>query len=83
MVHRKKWGFGIPIDKWFVGKRGKDRLASLLDADSPLNTVLDGKKIERRLSGYRGTMYEANILWTLLSLKVWMELFLKRTQWAS
>lgn len=79
-VRRQKGGFGIPLSRWFKGPQGRERMSSLISTESPLSSIMDRKKIAALISGYDGTMAEADILWTLLSLKVWMDVFCNRSR---
>ncbi len=79
-VRRQKGGFGIPLSRWFKGPQGRERLGSLVSAGSPLSSIMDSKKVAALVSGFDGTMAAADNLWTLLSLKVWMDVFCNRSR---
>lgn len=75
MVHRRKQGFGIPLAEWLRRGGGLERVKDLSAADSPLRHVLDGKKVSTLVEDFQGNPRHADMLWTLLSLRVWMDLF--------
>ncbi len=72
-VLRRKWGFGLPLDRWFKSAVGQDRLESIKTTDFGFmaTTALQGLRAENL------TMSQANLVWTTLALKVWMGVFLK------
>lgn len=78
-VHRGKWGFGLPLNTWLSRPEGTHRLRSLISADSPLHAVVDMKTVRDAVHGLSRDSEDANTLWTLLSLKVWMDVFYKGT----
>lgn len=80
LVRRQKGGFGIPLHRWFTRPEGLDRMGSLLSASSPLSSIMDRRQVGDLVSGFDGTMSAADNLWTLLSLKVWMEVFCNRSR---
>jgi asparagine synthase (glutamine-hydrolysing) len=79
-VRRQKGGFGIPLSRWFQRPQGRERLSSLTSEESPLLSVMDSNKIAALVSGFDGTLAAADTLWTLLSLKVWMDVFCNRSR---
>lgn len=79
-VRRQKGGFGIPLHTWFATREGSARLGSLASPESPLSSVMDRRKVGELVTGFNGTMATADTLWTLLSLKVWMEVFCNRSR---
>jgi len=77
-VYRQKKGFGIPIKHWFGGPTGAQRLRSLTEAGSTLGDVIDMRTASSLLANFSGTREQADIAWTLLSLKLWLDIFLHR-----
>ena len=75
MARRQKQGFGIPLQSWLKKQGGAERLQGLVASDSPLQRVVDIKKVRNLVSGFRGERSQADVLWTLLSLKLWMDIF--------
>jgi asparagine synthase (glutamine-hydrolysing) len=76
-ANRRKWGFGIPLGTWLSRPEGTARLRSMIARDSSLRGVVDMKTIGDVVTRFNGDGENANILWTLLSLKVWMDVFYK------
>jgi asparagine synthase (glutamine-hydrolysing) len=74
-VKRAKWGFGIPLRVWLSRPEGGERLRSLTAAESPLRYVVDIKTVRESVDRFGRDKGHANALWTLLSLKVWMDIF--------
>lgn len=77
LVNRKKVGFGLPLAQWFACKSGTERIKSLTESASPLNGVVDMSYVRKLVKDYRGENHQAEIMWILLSLQVWMNQFLK------
>ncbi|HMK36207.1 MAG TPA: asparagine synthase (glutamine-hydrolyzing) [Desulfomonilaceae bacterium] len=77
LANRRKVGFGLPLGVWLARPEGRERLRSLTSADSPLHGIVDTKSVESLVTSFRGEAPQANTLWTLLSLKVWMDVFCK------
>lgn len=73
---RPKMGFGIPLGKWFTEKLGKARLDLLLEKNNKIYSVIDYKTVEKLVNTFDGSQKTAETLWILLSLSVWMEIFL-------
>ncbi len=74
-ANRRKWGFGIPLGAWLARPEGTARLRSLVASDSPLQGIVDAKTVRDMVSVFSKQGDLANTLWTLLSLKVWMDVF--------
>jgi asparagine synthase (glutamine-hydrolysing) len=72
LVQRKKWGFGIPIHRWFAAAPGRERLHSLVQPESRLRDELDPRYVEQLVRSFRGGLPDANVLFTLLSFHTWL-----------
>jgi asparagine synthase (glutamine-hydrolysing) len=72
---RRKWGFGLPLGAWLSRPEGADRLRSLITQDSPLHGLVDIEIVRDMVATFNGDNEKANTLWTLLSLKVWLDVF--------
>ncbi len=79
LISRKKWGFGIPLMAWFQTKQGKERIATLRDTSSKLSNYIDVIHYLMK-SNSPTTAYDANVIWTLLTLNIWFEIFLEKTK---
>jgi asparagine synthase (glutamine-hydrolysing) len=79
-VQRRKWGFGIPLTRWMKSKAGTDRLQSLTEANSLLSDLIDTRKIHRLVSSWRERPETTGILWTLLGLQLWLNIFCRSSR---
>lgn len=78
IVHRRKVGFKVPLDKWFRGNLSDMAADMLLSSDSLIAGFAGREPIERLLNRHRtGQANEEGRLWTLLSLEVWNDVFLR------
>jgi asparagine synthase (glutamine-hydrolysing) len=75
-VYRTKRGFELPLGEWFLTDTGKARLDSLTTSKSKLFDVFDSKEVVRLVKEFDGSHDPADLLWILLSLKTWMDIFL-------
>ncbi len=73
-VHRKKQGFAIPRDVWFLpGQRPRRLLdAVLLDGGSRLYEFFNPKEIRMQLDIHSEDRDNSNALWVLLVLGIWL-----------
>ena len=76
-VERRKAGFGIPLTLWLNSERGQERRRALGGPDSALAGFLDPAKL-RPLLGDPHDGPQADVLWSLLALEVWAEIFLSK-----
>jgi asparagine synthase (glutamine-hydrolysing) len=76
-ANRRKWGFGLPLGAWLSRPEGTARLRSLVARDSPLHGLMDMKTVREVVTSFNRDSEKANTVWTLLSLKVWMDVFYK------
>ncbi len=74
VAYRKKVGFGIPLSKWFATPAGIERRAWLGRNSCPVNQYVDAKVVRHLLDAYEGTESQAEELWILLTLGVWLNL---------
>jgi len=73
-LHRKKQGFAIPRDVWFLpGRRPRKMLdAVLLDRGSRLHEFFEPKEIRTQLDLHSEDRDNSNALWLLLVLGLWL-----------
>jgi asparagine synthase (glutamine-hydrolysing) len=75
VVYRPKAGFQIPLSRWIRGSpAGRGRLDWLWEPSNPIYGVLDRAGIRAALSD-RGEA-GAELVWVLLTLAIWLNLFL-------
>jgi asparagine synthetase B (glutamine-hydrolysing) len=74
-VHRKKQGFSIPRDKWFLpGQSARKQLEQLLDdPNSRLYEFFNPKVIHEQLSLHRDSYDNSDMLWLFLVLGIWLQ----------
>ncbi len=74
-VHRKKQGFSIPRDRWFLpGQPARQMLQDvLLNRNSRLYEFFDAQSIRGHLQAHTAQFDNSNALWLLLVLGVWLE----------
>jgi asparagine synthase (glutamine-hydrolysing) len=74
-IHRKKQGFAIPRNLWFLpGQQGRRLLEEvLLDAGSPLNQCFNPQEVRAQVEAHRAEHDNSDTLWLLLVLGIWLE----------
>ena len=78
IVNRRKVGFEMPLGEWLrPGGALSHRVQALRDAESFAARVTDRKAIEQLITEHNSsTANHADILWTLIALDVWAQVFL-------
>jgi asparagine synthase (glutamine-hydrolysing) len=73
-IHRKKQGFAIPRDVWFLPGQPARKLLEgvLLDQDSRLYEFFNPTEIRMQLNLHTETRDNSNALWLLLVLGLWL-----------
>lgn len=72
-IHRKKRGFGIPLDKWFRGELGfylKNKLSSDKEWTKFLNKEYVDKLLKDHMKNKKDNHYK---LWQILVFIIWIE----------
>ncbi len=77
ILNRPKWGFGVPLDRWF--REDLDTYTQqMLGPSARVRGHLNGPGLDALLAEHRsGAARHGHALWTLLTL----ELFLRRHDW--
>jgi asparagine synthase (glutamine-hydrolysing) len=75
MASRQKQGFGIPLNAWLKRPAGMERLNDLIAPASRLRHVVDITRVQPLVTGFNGDRRQADVLWTLMGLKLWMDVF--------
>ena len=78
IVHRKKSGFGVPLDRWFRNRHGLGRFLDFL-ASSPFRErgLWDMRQVERVIDDHMaGRAHHGELLWELVNLELWSHLYL-------
>jgi asparagine synthase (glutamine-hydrolysing) len=74
-VHRKKQGFAIPRDRWFLPGQSARRMLEevLLDRDSRLFEFFEPSEIRNHIDIHSESRDNSNTLWLLLILGLWLQ----------
>jgi asparagine synthase (glutamine-hydrolysing) len=77
IVHRKKQGFGVPLEYWFKGESLKGYVRDILfDSRSRARGLLRHSEVERLVVRYeRGCHELATLIWMLAVLETWCRLY--------
>jgi len=78
ILHRRKHGFGVPLDRWFRSDLEAYVRSTLGAPDARVRSYLASKPLDRLLAEHAsGAANHGSSLWTLLTLEV----FLRREGW--
>jgi asparagine synthase (glutamine-hydrolysing) len=74
-IYRKKQGFSIPRDRWFLpGGSGREYLeAALADNHSRLTAWFNPQEIRALLDNHSAAHDNSGLLWLLLVLSIWLQ----------
>jgi len=72
-LNRKKQGFGVPLDHWFRGEFGKTYKNYFLEGAFISDYVNPNYLRETYLSHITGKANNANVLFGVLQLQLWLE----------
>jgi len=75
LANRKKYGFGIPISSWLRTSGGIERLQWMIGSNSPLQGLMDMKRVRTHVENFQIGSNTAEALWTFLSLAIWLKVF--------
>jgi asparagine synthase (glutamine-hydrolysing) len=71
---RKKWGFRVPLDKWFRGRLRPLVGDYLSSRDGLCGTYGDRAAINALVEAHQAGRIDANLeLWTLLAAEIWYQ----------
>jgi asparagine synthase (glutamine-hydrolysing) len=77
VVHRPKQGFDLPIDAWLRGPLRDVFEATVLTPSAPVSGLIDQAPVRQLYDRHlRGTGRHGNVLWALLVLGSWADLYL-------
>ncbi len=78
ILHRRKRGFGVPLDRWFREDLAGYVAATLGSPDASVRQYLVGDAVDDLIAEHQsGRVGHGNALWTLLTL----EIFLRKEGW--
>lgn len=76
IVHRRKSGFGVPLQPWFSGKGPMARLLEDSLNDEAITSLLDETSLNNLLTEHRlGYNDHSEVLWSALNLRLWRRTF--------
>jgi asparagine synthase (glutamine-hydrolysing) len=80
IVHRKKQGFGVPLEYWFKSGSLKGYVRDVLfDSRSRTRGLLRHSEVERLVGRYeQGSNELATMIWMLVVFETWCRLYLDR-----
>jgi asparagine synthase (glutamine-hydrolysing) len=74
ILHRKKWGFRVPLNQWFRGPLRSMLYQYLLNPNGICGTYGDRRHITALLNAHDREEIDANLtLWSLLTAEVWYQ----------
>lgn len=77
LLHRKKMGFAVPLDRWFRGELRDMTADILLDARARQRGYFKPETVSRLLDEHvRGIARHHTKLWALLTLELWHRTFI-------
>ncbi|MFI5371470.1 MAG: asparagine synthase (glutamine-hydrolyzing) [Candidatus Eisenbacteria bacterium] len=72
LLHRRKHGFGVPVDRWFAGGLHGMAVDLLLGPETRVRRWLDPEPVRRLLEEHvSGRGLHGHRLWTLVNLELW------------
>jgi len=74
ILHRKKWGFRVPLDNWFRGPLREMLFQYVQNPSGICGTYGDRERISSLLDAHDRGDIDANLtLWSLLTVEVWYQ----------
>jgi asparagine synthase (glutamine-hydrolysing) len=77
-IYRPKVGFGQPIAAWLRNKRGLGRYFDLFEKGAAPQYIQYHVARELAAEHMKGTADHSTILWSLVTLEIWMRVFLEK-----
>jgi asparagine synthase (glutamine-hydrolysing) len=76
IVHRRKSGFGVPLQPWFAKVGPMSKLLDEAVSSSALTSVFEPKHLRSLVLEHRsGLTDHSELLWGLLNFRLWRERF--------
>ncbi len=80
ILQRKKWGFGVPLDKWFREQLKQFSYETLLDKRSIERGYFKKEYIKTLLDEHSSEKFNHGAcIWSLLNLEIWHRIFIDQT----
>jgi len=80
IIYRKKSGFGVPISRWLMDKKGMGAYLSLLQgSEYSQRGYLNSKTVQNLVNAHiAGERDYGEVLWELISLEIWHRIFIDK-----
>ncbi len=76
IVHRRKSGFGVPLNPWFAASGPMGRLLDEAVTSDKVTSLLDAKLLQQLVAEHRTRRADhSEFLWGVLNLRLWRERF--------
>jgi asparagine synthase (glutamine-hydrolysing) len=76
IVHRRKSGFGVPLQPWFAGAGPMGRLLESAVHSPEITSLLDARALAAVLQEHRdGSADHSELLWGVLNLALWRQAY--------
>jgi asparagine synthase (glutamine-hydrolysing) len=76
IVHRRKSGFGVPLQPWFAGAGPMGRLLESAVHSPEITSLLDARALAAVLREHRdGSADHSELLWGVLNLALWRQAY--------
>jgi len=79
VIYRRKMGFGVPIDHWFRGELKEMVLDTLLSQRAIQRGYFQRPYIENMLEGHLAGESWQYLIWNLLMLELWHQMFIDQS----
>lgn len=76
IIHRRKSGFGVPLQPWFASKGPVGRLLEEALHNPAISSILDARALTDLLAQHRsGAADHSELLWGVLNLSLWRQAY--------
>jgi asparagine synthase (glutamine-hydrolysing) len=73
ILHRRKRGFGVPLDRWFRTDLASYVEGTLCSSSARVNSLLPASAVSEIVASHQaGVANHGHAIWTLLTLEVWL-----------
>ncbi|MBF0102303.1 MAG: asparagine synthase (glutamine-hydrolyzing) [Desulfobacterales bacterium] len=79
VIYRKKMGFGVPVDHWFRNELKEMAYDTLLSQRATSRGYFHREYIENMLNRHQQGENYQYLIWNLLMLELWQQMFIDRT----
>jgi len=76
IVHRRKSGFGVPLQPWFATQGPMGQLLDAAIQSDTVTSLLDKETLNRLVAEHRNARADhSELLWSVLNLQLWRDAF--------